>query len=254
MSCLTNIANAIEKGWRKNGTKVLTVIGVGGIFTLPILSGIATYDAIQSVEEEKKRLGKEELEPREILNVTWKHYIPTGVSMLLSAGAVIGSNAENMKRNNELMTAFMLSEIREHATREKTAELIGEEKETAIYENVIQDRLGFYPKPVYPAPQDKYWTIDKITGQGFWSRVEIVDNSKNQWNEQMITQKRECVSYSEFLQGCGGRPCSIEIGWRSDDPLIDPMIMSVIGENNDLWLVIDHKFGHEPRFGYDSNY
>ena len=252
MSCLTNIANAIEKGWRKKGPKILTSIGVGGIFMLPVLSGIATYDAIQSVEEEKKRLGKDELEPREILNVTWKHYIPTGIGVVVSAGAVIGSNAESMKRNNELMTAFMLSEIREHTAREKTAEFIGKEKESEIYEETVKKQLSCYPQPSYPAPQDKYWTIDKLTGQGFWSRYDIIETSKNEWNDMMILQKQEYVSYSDFIVGCGGQGCTIQIGWRSDGPLIDPLLTTVFNEHHVPCIFIDHKFGNEPRQGYDS--
>ena len=249
MSFIVKFAKFADDIWKNHKTSILTGISVTGIITLPVLSGIETYDAIQLVEEEKKRLGRD-LTREEIIKLTWKCYIPTGAGMLLASAASIKSNNDSMKKSSELLSGYLLNEARDRVYRSKTVEKIGPDAEMEIYKESL--KASAQEVLALPAPYEKFWTKDKILGQEFWSTVQQIESAKNECNDNLIDQKEDCVSYSDWIVKCGGKPCDIPIGWRADGPLIDLTIVSEIDENKRPILVIKHKFGHEPRFGYDD--
>lgn len=251
MSFLKKIANCAEDIWRKKGTKILKGIAIGGIVTLPIMSGIATYDAIQIVEEEKKKQGREELEPKEILKLTWKCYIPTAVNVVVTGGSVLKFHKDICDENNKYLTAYMLSEAHDRKYRKHTAERVGKEEEEKIYSESIMKENDIRIVNL-PAPSEMFWTRDSQTGQEFWSTCQIIYNARDEYNKLMLEQKDDYVSYSNWLTACGGRPFDFSVGWRSDGPLIDPLITSIIDETGRPMLIIGHKYGHEPYTRFDD--
>lgn len=102
---LTKILGSVKVATVKHSPEILTGIGIAGMVTTTVMAVRATPKALELIEEEKRRLNYEileeakksgcetsnpiiHLEPIEIIKMTWKCYIPAGVSCIVSMACV----------------------------------------------------------------------------------------------------------------------------------------------------------------------
>ena len=129
---LPTILNNAKVATMKHSPEILTGIGIAGMVTTTIMAVRVTPKAITLVEDERKRLQAEEendiLEPIDVIKITWKCYIPAGITCAVSVACLIGASSVNARRNAALATAYTLSESTLRDYQKKVIETIGEKE------------------------------------------------------------------------------------------------------------------------------
>ena len=160
MNKFTRTMNKIANKAGKNSPAILVGLGItsaAGAVIFAIKGTIAANKKVEEVKEAKiNELMEEEIEDipveveltkKEIVQATWKCYIPTAISFTTSVVCIICANNVNAKRNAAIATAYSMSEAALHEYKNKVIETIGEEKEKEIAKAVVKDKIEKAPAP-----------------------------------------------------------------------------------------------------------
>ena len=121
-----NVRTSLLAGVKKHSPEILTGIGIGGFVTAIIFAIKATPKACELIEERKLDEDKDKLTKAEIVQTTWKCYVPTVVTAAGATACVVGAAAQNYKRNAALAAAYSISQETMQLYKEKVIEAIGE--------------------------------------------------------------------------------------------------------------------------------
>lgn len=126
---LKTFAKAVRRSAGKNASKILGGLAITGSITAVYFAVTATPKAMILLDEKKQELGVEKLDVKTIVKTAGPVYVPTALSMVLSAGCVIGAVHVDERRNAALAAACTLSESALKTYQDKVLEAIGPEKE-----------------------------------------------------------------------------------------------------------------------------
>ena len=107
---LKTFAKAVRRSAGKNASKILGGLAITGSITAVYFAVTATPKAMILLDEKKQELGVEKLDVKTIVKTAGPVYVPTALSMVLSAGCVIGAVHVDERRNAALAAACTLSE------------------------------------------------------------------------------------------------------------------------------------------------
>ena len=99
---LKTFAKAVRRSASKNASKILGGLAIIGGITAVYFAVTATPKAMILLDEKKKELGVEKLDVKTIVKTAGPVYIPTAVSMGLSAACTIGAIHVDERRNAAL--------------------------------------------------------------------------------------------------------------------------------------------------------
>ena len=91
MMNLKTFAKAARRSAGKNASKILGGLAITGSITAVYFAVTATPKAMILLDEKKQELGVEKLDVKTIVKTAGPVYVPTALSMVLSAGCVIGA-------------------------------------------------------------------------------------------------------------------------------------------------------------------
>ncbi len=136
----------------KNSPHILTGLGCAGVFTTAILTGRATLKAhtiLEREEEYRKEQNKdsysEPLPPMEVVQLTWKTFVPPVLMGLTSIACIVGANTISANRNAAIAALYSLSETAFREYKDKVVEEVGKTKERAIRDSISQDHINARP-------------------------------------------------------------------------------------------------------------
>ena len=131
--------------WHKNKSKVLTGVGITGLWGAGIWGMFRTVSATRAVDAEKERRGVDKLPPKDIIKIGWKYYILPFSAAVASTGAVVASDVSQQKSINVLQAGLTLAEVGTEKIIEEAKKQIGEEATKAIEdkakEAITNDRI-----------------------------------------------------------------------------------------------------------------
>lgn len=107
---LKTFGKKVGKDIAENLPKILVCGSIAGMVTSVVFAVKATPKAMILLDEKKQELGTEKLDVKTIVKTAAPAYIPTAISMVASAGCMIGAMNENDRRNAALAAAYSLSE------------------------------------------------------------------------------------------------------------------------------------------------
>ena len=159
---LPKVLNDLKIRTVKRSPEILTGIGIAGMITTTVMAVKATPKALVLIEREKNRVNHENLEeakrsgceecnqishlePLEIVKITWKCYIPAGITCFVSMACLIGASSVNLRRNSALAMAYTLSESTLRDYQKKVVETIGEKKEQTVRDAVAKEHVEKNP-------------------------------------------------------------------------------------------------------------
>lgn len=266
---LTRMLGSVKVATVKHSPEILTGIGIAGMVTTTVMAVRATPKALVLIEEEKRRLncemleeakksGSEEcsqithLEPIDIIKVTWKCYIPAGISCIVSMACLIGANSVNTRRNAALATAYTLSESTLRDYQKKVVETIGEKKEQTVRDAVAKEHIERNPvenKEVIVVGRGNTLCYDTVSGRYFRSDMETIKKAENELDARLRSEMY--ISLNEFYYEIGLDPLKVigdDLGWNIDSGYLDLRFSSQIATDGTPCLVLE--YGVAPRYDY----
>lgn len=230
-----------------NAPTILTAVGVVGTITTAVLTHKAAFRAHEILLlEDAERKGREIEAPvltnTEIIQLTWKEYIPPVISGIVTVTAVIGANRIGLSRTAALAAAMKLSEKQFNEYKDKVVEKLTPPKEKALREELAQDKVTRTP----PTGQQilvqgiESLCFEPLTGRYFKSDYESLRRAQNDINRQILDNRYATIG--EFYGMLGLEPTKLanEIGWSLQNDLALE-ISTTLADNGQPVLVVDYE-------------
>lgn len=217
-------------GIRRYAPEILTGAGVIGLGASVYLSAKAGYNAgVHVVSEFSTRLDNakddEQVLPmtaKEIVQDTWKFYIPVAIIGTATAIAIVGSNRVSNSQKVALFSAAAISERALSEYQQKIIETTSKPKEQKVRDEILQDEVvkksSDFDRLGLPADGDVL-VIESHTKQVFVSNAEKIHRAENDANRECLHDGY--VSLNTFLDylGLPSSPAGEVVGWNNSKPL-----------------------------------
>lgn len=244
-SGLSNFFKQLHSSMKKHSPEILTGLGICGMITSTVTAVRATPKALILLDKKKKEEKKEKLKKSEVIKTTWKCYIPSVITGVISIGCLIGASTVNYKRNAALATAYSLSESALKLYQEKVIETIGEKEEQKVKDAVAKERIDRTPvvsKEVIITEKGNTLCFDTISSRYFKSDVETLRRAENEINRRLYNELY--ITLNEFYYEIGLTSTKIgdELGWsiNSSGP-IKLSFSSQLAADDTPCLVVDYE-------------
>lgn len=250
---LKTFAKAARRSAGKNASKILGGLAITGSITAVYFAVTATPKAMILLDEKKQELGVEKLDVKTIIKTAAPVYVPTALSMVLSAGCVIGAIHVDERRNAALAAACTLSESALKTYQDKVVEAIGKEKEQEIRETVALEKMAKCPEPatipmakgVKPTENDTYndrvkcW--ESLSGKYVWTTRALLERAINGVNKQLLSDFRVTENDLFDYLGMEHNRNGDLLGWDTETTLeIETFYSSKLDEDGTPCLVLDY--------------
>lgn len=241
-----------KKVLTKNTPGILTGIGIAGMIASTVMAVHATPKAIMLMNEKEIELEVDKLSAKEVVQTTWKCYIPSVVTGAASIACIIGASSVNARRNAALLTAYTLSETALKEYKDKVIEEVGTKKAQEIRDSIAKDHLEKKPvetSEVLVTEKGETLCYDVISGRYFKSDIEKIRRSVNELNRQMLSEG--CVSLNDLYYEIGLDSIGIgsDLGWNANRGLVDLHFSSQLASDGTPCLVLD--FVEAPYYNYN---
>lgn len=208
-----------------NTPAILTGMAVTGTVTTAYLTGRATFKAASIIEEERQLQValnngdyKEDIDfaTSTKVKLVWRLYLPPASLLATTLVCIIVANKIASKKLAALAVASGISERALQEYKSKVVERLGNKQDTAIRDEIAQDRLNNQPvnsREIILAGTGEVLCYDMLTGRYFQSTVEEIKRAENKVNHDLIHFMD--ASLSEFYDLIGLPPTqySDTVGW-----------------------------------------
>jgi len=266
---LTSMIKALWGQITKNSPVVLTGIAVTGVVSTVILAVRATPKALGILDDEvykrfensdtdksfpewlgldseaytwKERVGL--LTKTEVLKLTWKCYIPSAATGIVTIACIIGAHNIHLRRNAALASLYSLTETAFKEYQSKVVETIGKNKETKVRDDISSDHIKQNPlsksEIIFTGKGDSL-CYDSLSGRYFKSDIEKIRRIQNKLNRDLMSEM--FISLNEFYGeiGLGSITLGEETGWNIDTGMIDISFSAQLTENEEACLVLNYE-------------
>lgn len=245
--------NTLSKTIGKYSPALLMGVGIVGMAAATVMAVKATPKALEDIAEEKEKLEKDELTPKETIKATWKNYIPALAVEATSIICLIGANSIYVKRTAAIATAYKLTEKKLTEYKAKVVETVGEKKEQFIRDEVAKEKIRHDPVTngeVIMTDGGNTLCYDGCFGRYFRSSYDQIRNAIADLNMDLVRDM--FVSLNEFYDMLGLQPIGAGdyIGWNIDDGTVNVNISSQIASDGTPCLVIDYDVS--PKYDFRS--
>ena len=245
----------IRNGIIKHGPEILTGIGIAGMLTTTVLAVKGTTKAVRLLDERKYELETDKLTVKETVKTTWKCYIPAGATCIASIACIIGASSVNLRRNAALAAAYKFSEATLVEYRDKVTETIGEKKEKAIREKIVDDKIKDNPvskNNVIVTGDGTSLCYDIMNDRYFESSYDKIKKAENAFNKELISSDYGSLNDLYDLLNINHVKNGDSLGWNINDlgkDMLEIYIGSHVSEDGRPCLSID--FSIAPKYKFD---
>jgi hypothetical protein len=236
---LTKQVKRFEKLILDNSPTVLTGAAVAGTITTAILTGRAAVKADRFLEHQSY-IQQRDFETKEVVQMTWRLYIPPIAVGGLTVASIIMANRIGNRRAAALAAAYAVSEKAMAEYKEKVVDKIGEKKEQAIRDEIAQDQVTRTPasQAVVMVGYGDVLCFDSYSGRYFNSSVESIKKAENELNHRILNDMYASLTDWYNLIGIASIEFSDEVGWNVDK-LLEVRFSSVLTDDNKPCLSVD---------------
>ena len=238
------IAKKAEKLAVDNSPALLTAIGVAGTLTTAFLTGKASFNAAEIIDEEQYRMGREEnrsLESKEKIVLVWKEYIPAVGTGVLTVVCIIFANRIGTRRAAAVAAAYTISEKAFSEYKEKVVERLGTPKEQKFRDEVAQERVNQNPlgdREIVIIGDGEVLCFDSFSGRYFNSSMETLKKAQNDINYLILSDSYASLGDFYGKIGLATTPYSEEVGWTTDKQL-ELKFSTVLSDDQRPCIAID---------------
>lgn len=245
-----SVLKIISSFTNRNAPTILTTMATVGIFATAVLTGKATLEAADKVRKMEKRIGGS-LTTIEIIEVSWRFFIPPAILAIGTSAAVIGVHSIHTKRATALLSAYTITDTAFREYQSKVANVLGDKKEHALREEIAAEQIRKNPPPenreTIVIGSGTVLCLEISTGRYFWSDMEKIRQAQNTINARIIHDMS--ASQNEFysLIGIPQTPVGDQLGWNIDS-MMDIIFGSELDPDGKPCLSIDYRVS--PRSDY----
>lgn len=133
--------NKFTPKMRHASPSILTVLSIAGVVGTSVMAGRVTPKALELIKDKKDELGADRLKPMEVVQTTWKCYIPSILIGMGTVTCIIGIGYMNKRNQASLMSAYaMLNES--YKQYRKSAKIVyGEGADDKIHAEMAKDAM-----------------------------------------------------------------------------------------------------------------
>lgn len=246
---LKSISKSVGKSFKKNLPKILIGGGIAGMVTSVAFAVKATPKAMILLENKKQELGVEKLDAQTVIKTAAPAYIPTAVSMVVSAGCMIGAMNENDRRNAALAAAYSLSESALKQYQEKVVETIGEDKEKELRQAITLEKMAQHPEEkatvIQTVPNETYdqriKCYESFSGRYFMTTLNTLDKAMNGLNKQLLSDFQVTQNDLFDYLGLEHTKNGDLLGWDTESTLeVETFYASKLDEEGMPCMVLDY--------------
>ena len=226
-------------GLRRSSPTILTVLGIAGVVGTTVMAIKATPKAMKLIKAKKDELNTDKLTPTELVQTTWKCYIP---SALIGAGTIvciIGIGVMDKRNQAALTSAYAMLNESYKQYRQAAKKVYGEDADNKIHAEMAKDaRVASYEwgYQVYNMDMDpeseQLLFYELTTKKYFTTTMAAVLNAQYHVNRNLAV-RGDC-SLNEYLSflGIDGVDKGDEMGWD---------ISYMVEEMDSYWLDFDNQ-------------
>ena len=250
---ISEIAKNLGGVISKNSPTILTGLAVGGLVTTVIFTNRAAIKAHILLEDEVEfRTDEQEgiyhnpvdLTKKEVLQLTWKLYIPAVCMGGATIACIIGANSINQRRNAALATVYNLTRVAFKEYEEKVVEQIGKNKAAKIKDEVAAEHLKSNPASqteVIFTGNGEVLCYDELTGRYFKSDIERIRRKINEMNKILLNDMWVNLNDFYYELGLPGTRFGDLMGWSLDQGLVEVSFSTQLSDNDEPCLVLNYE-------------
>lgn len=133
---------------KAHSPSILTIIGSIGVVSTAVLAVKGTPKAIKLIEE-AKNTKEDNLTVVETIKVAWKPYIPAAISCVSTILCIAGANYLNIKKQKNLMSAYILLDNAFKEYRNRVVDRYGEDADNELYAGITRKQLEDSENSIY---------------------------------------------------------------------------------------------------------
>lgn len=233
-----SITRGVQSLIVRNANTILSGIAAAGVVTTSVLAVKGTVKAVNAVRDEYPDEYKNgTLEPKQIVELVWKDYIPAVTFGVATIGAIILADRIGSRRAAALAAAYTITDNAFQQYRDKVISKFGKNQEEVVRAEVAKDRIDKSTEIVIASGGDVV-CFDSFTGRTFMSNVETLRRVENQINHMIVNDLY--ASLSDYYNLLGIRPTSYsdEVGWNTDK-LLSLQLSAILDDSDRPCICID---------------
>lgn len=264
----------------KNSSQLLIGLGIASEIVSIILAVKATPKALKHAEQKKAEVNaveseefegpidhyeERELTTKEFIGAVYKDYIPSCTVLLSSIGCIIAGtkvSIGNIAAANGMISALQ-NDIR--ALKEKTKEVVGEKKATAIHDAIVSDKCSSRPyteEKVIDIGDGTTIVYDPFCDRYFRTSISNIERAMSAITSEMADDDF-CPwrSLNDFYRAAHFPEAKLadRVGWNRNhlkkyfgDAIIKSRATSMLDSATDMPIYIIG-FDKPPEWGFDED-
>lgn len=229
----------MNKFLRKASPSILTGLGVIGVVGTAVLSVRATPKALALIKVKKDELKTDKLTPQELVEATWKCYIPSALVGVSTIACVIGIGVLDRRNQAALTSAYAILNESYKQYRQAAKKVYGEDADNKIHAEMAKDAQvasydwGYQVYNMDMDPESEQVLFYDLTSKKYFTTtMAAVLNAQYHVNRNLAI-RGDC-SLNEYLSflGVEGIDKGDEMGWE---------ISYMVEEMDCYWLDFDNQ-------------
>src|SRR3954451_6255911 len=232
----------------ENATTLLTAGGVVGTVATAVLTGRATFKAVEIIQDESYETieGTDKLKviflsKTERVKLVWPLYIPPVLTGGLTVGSIIMANRMSAQKAAALAAAYGLAERNLSEYKDKVSEKLTGPKKQQVDDEIAQDRVNRTPgHDTIVIADGEILCFDEPTGRYFRSTMDKIKNAVNTTNAEILHHEYANATFFYEELDLPGTTWTDEVGWNHDT-LLDLKYSTVLTPDDKPCISIDFK-------------
>lgn len=225
-------------GLRRSSPIILTVLGIVGVVGTTVTAVRATPKALRLIKAKKDELETDKLTPMELIETTWKCYIPSALIGVGTVTCIIGIGVMDRRNQAALSSAYAMVNESYKQYRQAAKKVYGADADDKICSEMAKDAMisdnswGYQTYNMdMDAESERILCYDMFSKRYFNTTMAAVINAQYHINRN-LQLRGYCTlnEYYEFL-GINGVDLGNEMGWDLQD----------IYEGGEMWLDFDNR-------------
>ena len=207
-------------GLRRSSPAILTALGIVGVVGTTVMAVRATPKALRLIKAKKNELNTDELTPAELVQTTWKCYVPSALVGAGTIACIVGIGVMDKRNQAALSSAYAMLNESYKQYRQAAKRVYGADADNKIHAEMAKDaRVASYDMgyQVYNMDMDPGSEVllfyDLTSKKYFNTTMAAVLNAQYHVNRN-LSIKGDC-SLNEYLSflGLDGVDKGDKIGW-----------------------------------------